>query len=100
IWYIAFLTLMVPPGTPIFKKKIRGEFEEMDAIEILQELKIFIKKINFENKKANCIFRSNHASNYLPIKGILDREKEKILEVLNYGLTNTEILRPDFFRAL
>ncbi|MFX1409795.1 MAG: B12-binding domain-containing radical SAM protein, partial [Promethearchaeota archaeon] len=25
IWYIAFLTLMVPPGTPIFKKKIRGE---------------------------------------------------------------------------
>lgn len=100
IWYIAFLTLMVPLGTPIFKKKTKGEFKEMDAIEILQELKMFIKKINFKYKKANCVFRSNHASNYLPIKGILDREKEKILEILNYGLTHTEVLRPDFFRAL
>jgi len=100
IWYIAFLTLIVPPGTEIFKRKINGEFLEMNQIEILHELKTFIKHIKFENKNANCIFRSNHASNYLPLRGILDREKQKILEVINYGLTHTEVLRPDFFRAL
>ncbi len=100
IWYIAFLTLIVPPGTEIFKRKINGEFLEMNQIEILHELKTFIKHIVFENKNANCIFRSNHASNYLPLRGILDREKQKILEVINYGLTHTEVLRPDFFRAL
>ncbi|MFX0041304.1 MAG: radical SAM protein [Candidatus Hodarchaeota archaeon] len=100
IWYVAFLTLIVPPGTEIFRRKINGEFLEMNQIEILQELKTFIKHIEFSNKNANCVFRSNHASNYLPLRGILDREKQKILEVINYGLTHTEVLRPDFFRAL
>lgn len=99
-WYISFLTLMIPSGTDIFKRKTRGEFEDMASFEILHELKTFIKSINFQNKNANCIFRSNHASNYLPLKGILERDKEKILEVINYGLTHTEILRPDSYRAL
>ncbi|MFW9901623.1 MAG: radical SAM protein [Candidatus Thorarchaeota archaeon] len=100
IWYIAFLTLMIPSGTEIFRKKINGEFQEMNSLEILKELKDFIKKIDFYNKSANCIFRSNHASNYLPIKGILDREKEEILSTINYGLTHKNILRPEFYRGL
>ncbi|MHA1293389.1 MAG: B12-binding domain-containing radical SAM protein [Promethearchaeota archaeon] len=100
IWYIAFLSLIVPPGTEIYKKKLEGNFIEMSPAEILKELKIFIQNIEFKNKNANCIFRSNHASNYLPLKGILDREKEKIIGVINYGLTHTNALRPEFFRAL
>ena len=100
IWYIAFLTLMVPQGTEIYRRKTANSFTEMNSREILQELKIFIEKINFHNKNAQCIFRSNHASNYLPIKGTLERDKEKILSVLNYGLTHDEILRPEFYRAL
>ena len=100
IWYIAFLTLMTPSGTEIFKRMAKGEFQEMNSVEILRELKEFIKNIKFQNKSANCIFRSNHASNYLPIKGVLDRDKEKIIEVLNYGITHSDILRPDFYRGL
>ncbi|MFX0143194.1 MAG: radical SAM protein, partial [Candidatus Hodarchaeota archaeon] len=100
IWYIAFLTLMIPSGTEVFKKKLKGEFVEMSSIEILKELKTFMSHINFNNKNANCIFRSNHASNYLPIKGILDREKESILSTLNYGITHKDILRPEFYRGL
>jgi len=99
-WYIAFLSLMVPPGTEIYKQKARGEFKEMTSRQILEELKVFIKNIEFHNKKAQCVFRSNHASNYLPIKGILDRDKEKILDVIDYGLTHKEALRPDYYRAL
>ncbi|MFX1313895.1 MAG: radical SAM protein [Promethearchaeota archaeon] len=100
IWYIAFLTLMIPPGTELFKRMIKNEFQEMNSIEILQELKVFIKNIQFQNKNANCVFRSNHASNYLPISGILDREKNKILGFINYGLTHIDVLRPEFFRVL
>ena len=100
IWYIAFLTLMIPPGTVIFEKKRRGEFIEMNSEEILNELKLFIEAINFENKIANCIFRSNHASNYLPIRGILEKDKAKILETINFGLIHKEVLRPDYYRAL
>jgi radical SAM superfamily enzyme YgiQ (UPF0313 family) len=100
IWYIAFLTLMVPQGTVIFNKKIKGGFKEMNSREILHELKEFIKNIHFHNKDANCIFRSNHASNYLPIKGTLERDKENILSVINYGLSNENVLRPEFYRGL
>ena len=100
LWYIAFLTLMIPSGTEIFKRITKGEFQEMESLEILQELKVFIKNIEFQNKFANCVFRSNHASNYLPIKGVLDRDKQKIIDVLNYGITHTEILRPEFYRGL
>jgi radical SAM superfamily enzyme YgiQ (UPF0313 family) len=99
-WYIAFLSLMVPQGTELYKKKAKGEFEEMNSTQILQELKIFIQNINFHNKDANCIFRSNHASNYLPIKGTLEQDKQKILDVINHGLSHRESLRPEFYRAL
>ncbi|MBY8982292.1 MAG: radical SAM protein [Candidatus Lokiarchaeota archaeon] len=100
IWYISFLSLMIPKGTEIYNKKVGGEFYEMSAEDILNELKLFIQHINFKNPNANCIFRANHASNYLPIKGILEKDKEKILETIDYGLTNKNILRPDFYRRL
>jgi radical SAM superfamily enzyme YgiQ (UPF0313 family) len=100
LWYIAFLSLMIPPGTVLYEKKEKGEFIEMNSNDILTELKLFIETINFKNKKTNCIFRSNHASNYLPIRGTLERDKAKILETINFGLTHKEVLRPDYYRAL
>lgn len=100
IWYIAFLTLMIPPGTKFYKRKEHGKFKEMGSVEILKELKIFMQNINFTNKDAYCVFRSNHASNYLPIKGVLERDKENIIATINYGLQHKDTLRPDFYRAL
>ena len=91
---------MVPQGTEIYREKAKGSFKEMDQFEILQELKIFMQNIEFENKNANCVFRSNHASNYLPIKGVLDRDKVKIISTINYGLTHPEVMRPEFYRGL
>jgi len=99
-WYIAFLSLMVPPSTVLYEKKMKNEFKEMNSQEILKELETFIKNISFHNKNANCIFRSNHASNYLPIKGVLEKDKKKILEVINYGLEHLDSLRPESYRGL
>lgn len=100
IWYIAFLSLMIPQGTEIYKQKEKGEFKSMNAKGILRELKIFIEHIDFVNKKANCVFRSNHASNYLPLKGVLEKDKGKILDIIEYGLQNEDTLRPEFYRGL
>ncbi|MHA1150574.1 MAG: radical SAM protein [Promethearchaeota archaeon] len=100
LWYIAFLTLIVPQGTELYNLKKKNAFKEMDQFEILKELKVFMQNIRFDNSLANCIFRSNHASNYLPIKGVLDRDKNKILDIINYSLTHPELLRPEFYRAL
>jgi radical SAM superfamily enzyme YgiQ (UPF0313 family) len=100
LWYIAFLSLMIPPGTVMYEKKIKGDFIEMNSKDILTELKLFIEKISFKNKNANCIFRSNHASNYLPIRGTLEKDKAKILQTIDFGLNHKEALRPDYYRAL
>lgn len=100
VWYIAFLTLMIPPGTIFYKRKQQDEFKEMGSMEILKELRIFMEHINFANKNAKCVFRSNHASNYLPLKGVLEKDKEKIIATIDYGLNNKESLRPEFYRAL
>lgn len=101
LWYIACLTLMVPPGTELFYRKKKSQFQEMKSLDILKELYLFIENINFENNsKANCVFRTNHASNYLPIGGILDRDKFKILDTIKKGIQNPEMLRPDIYRAL
>ncbi|MFX1238514.1 MAG: radical SAM protein [Promethearchaeota archaeon] len=99
-WYISFLSLIVPPGTPIFQKRAQNKFKEMNSTEILKELKTFFQHVEFDNKNANCIFRSNHASNYLPIKGVLDRDKDDILKVLDFGLKHQDALRPEYYRAL
>ncbi|MHA1193947.1 MAG: radical SAM protein [Promethearchaeota archaeon] len=100
LWYISFLSLMIPPGTVLYEKKRKGEFIEMNATDILKELKTFFEKIKFSNKEANCVFRSNHASNYLPIKGILEKDKEEILELLKYGITHKDVLRSESYRGL
>ncbi len=100
LWYISFLSLMIPQGTVLYEKKQNNEFNEMNATDILKELKMFIEKIEFSNKEANCIFRSNHASNYLPIKGTLEKDKEEILELLNYGISHKDILRSESYRGL
>ncbi|MBY9006841.1 MAG: radical SAM protein [Candidatus Lokiarchaeota archaeon] len=99
-WYIAFLSLMIPSGTEISKRKKAGKFIEMTPKEILDELKLFIQNINFKNPNANCIFRANHASNYLPIKGILEKDKEIILKTIEFGLSHKNNLRPDYYRRL
>jgi len=98
IWYVATLTLMIPPGTPLFYDTQNGYFLPMNSDQILEELKLLIE--NTSDRLQNCVFRSNHASNYLAIKGILAQDKEKILEKIERNLLDHRDLRPEFYRAL
>lgn len=97
-WYIATLALMLPPGTPIFNEVQQGTFSPMNTDEILEELKLFIE--NLSDDLQNCIFRSNHASNYLALKGILSEDKNKILNIIEQNLKDHRDIRPEFYRAL
>jgi radical SAM superfamily enzyme YgiQ (UPF0313 family) len=98
VWYISCLALMISPGTPIHKEIHEGKLIPMNADEILYEMKIFIEHISDEVQ--HCIFRSNHASNYLALKGNLSRDKDKILEVVGNNLQNRDDIRPEYLRAL
>jgi radical SAM superfamily enzyme YgiQ (UPF0313 family) len=96
--YVGALTLMIPNGTPIYEVVKRGEFRPMSPMEILEELRTLVKNTDL----TECVFRTNHASNYLPIGGTLRRDKEKILTLLNDTIENADEsqLRPGYLRGL
>jgi radical SAM superfamily enzyme YgiQ (UPF0313 family) len=96
--YIGALTLMTPPGTRISEMVQNGEFEPMDPMDVLKELRILVENLDL----TNCVFRTNHASNYLPITGTLNRDKADVLRVLSSVIDEEDStrLRPSYLRGL
>ena len=96
--YVGALTLMTPSGTPIHGQVMDGSFKPMEPFDILKELRILIENLEL----SNCIFRTNHASNYLPIKGTLSKDKDQLLDVIDSAIESgdEEILRPHYLRGL
>jgi radical SAM superfamily enzyme YgiQ (UPF0313 family) len=94
--YLSALTLMIEDTNRYFFHCLGEDWEMMDKTEILEELRAMIGHFQLQN----CIFRSNHASNYLPIKAILNEDKKRLLKEIDGALLNPDILRPESLRAL
>ncbi|MEA4925370.1 MAG: radical SAM protein [Syntrophomonadaceae bacterium] len=96
--YIGALTLMLEPRTELYRRMQKGEFELPGPFEILDELRIIIQGLEVQGTE----FRSNHASNYLPIRGRLPEDKQKMLDLINSIIKKNDrsYLRPDYLRAL
>ena len=73
-----------------------NEFIFCSDKEMLEEQKEFISLLN---PKKSIIFRSNHASNALPLKGTLPKDKDELVQVLNIAVNNESMLRPKFVRG-
>lgn len=96
--YFAALTLMVVPNTPLDRMVKQGEFELVtDPMEVLKELELMIMNINAPGP---VVFRTNHASNYLPLKGTLPQDKEKLLMTIRNALKDPRKLRSESMRGL
>lgn len=94
--YIGLLTLMIEPGTLLEKMVNRKEFELLNADEILEEIKTIL--INCDCPGS--VFRANHASNYLPLKGVLNRDREELIQKIERALSGKEGLKPEWMRGL
>lgn len=94
--YLAALTLTPIPGTPLFKLIERNKFELPDVHGLLNELRFLIEGAN----PTNTLFRTNHASNYLPLGGRLPADRERIMETIDAALAGKVSLRPERFRGL
>ncbi len=96
--YVGALSVIVVPGTPLNEEYVKGEFQVPEPFTLINELRIMIAESSF----SNCVFRSNHASNYLPVKATLPRDKNRIIEAIDRVLQNRDqrSLRPEFMRAL
>lgn len=93
-------TLVTTPveGTPLFEEAERGEVDELDPLELTRELREFVAGLELTGS----VFRSNHASNFLPLAGTLPKDKARILAELDAVLAAPERARfvPDWMRGL
>ena len=82
--YASTLVLTAYKGLDLLKSKYLGNFEELSQIEQLKEMQIFIENTNLEET----IFRSDHVSNHLILKGILGKDKESFLQKIEIAIKN------------
>jgi radical SAM superfamily enzyme YgiQ (UPF0313 family) len=96
--YFSALTLMVVPGSPLDGMVKRKEFEIVtNPLEILKELRLMIENIDAPGP---VVFRTNHASNYLPLRGTLPQDKENLLNTIQSAMDDPSRLRPESMRGL
>lgn len=96
--YIGALTVMVIEGTPLYEEQRLGKFILPSPFELLEELKIMIENTKIKSG----LFMANHASNYLPLKIKMPKDKESALQLLNKVITerDSSYLKPEYYRAL
>ena len=83
-------------GTKLGNMALRGEFEVLNARESLEETAELIRNLNV----AGMHFTSDHASNYLPLKGTLNEEREKLLKLIDGAIHGTVGIRSEYSRGL
>lgn len=94
--YVGALSLMLIPGTPLHADYEAGKFELLTPEELLQELKIMFAHTDLSKG----LFHANHASNYLPIRARMPRDKEAVLRLIDEALAGQVPLKPEWLRAL
>ena len=94
--FLSVLTLTIIESTPIHKLVESNRFEMPSVGSLMRELRTIVAEAN----PTDAIFRSNHASNYLPIGGRLPRDRDAILEVIDTALAGDVPLRAESLRGL
>ena len=94
--YVGALSLMLIPGTPLFEDCQSAKFDLIEPDEMLAELRTMFATTNLSRG----LFHANHASNYLPIKARLPKDKETTLNLIDQALAGKIGLKPEYLRAL
>lgn len=94
--YVGALTVMLVPGTPLAELYREGKFVLPGPDESLQELRAMIQATNMSGGQ----FMANHASNYLPLKLKMPRDKETALTLIDDALSGNISLREEWMRGL
>jgi radical SAM superfamily enzyme YgiQ (UPF0313 family) len=96
--FVGALSLMIVPGTPIHEELRTGRLVLPTPFELIRELGTMIANCQF----TNCFFASNHASNYLPLRIRMPKDKDPALQLIAEVLKkkNPDLLRKEHMRAL
>jgi len=93
--YVGALSLMLIPGTPLYDEYESGAFPLLKPAEMLKELKTMIASTHLSRG----LFHANHASNYLPIRARLPKEKDATIRLIDEALAGKIPLKPEYLRA-
>jgi len=94
--FFSALTVTIVDGTPLDRLAKKGRFAVPPVPSLLGELRTMVD----EARPADAVFRTNHASNYLPLGGHLPRDRARIVEVIDAALAGKIPLRPESRRGL
>ena len=95
--YVGLLTLIVDPSVPMARDIESGKMKLLTPEEVMAETLLMLENTNVSKK---CVFRSNHASNYVSLRGDLPDDKEKMMNMLRRAMKNHDMFRDERFRAL
>ncbi len=94
--FLSCLCVTPVPGTPLHADVESGAFELPSPPEILEELRVLVEGLEL----SATVFRSNHASNWLPLGGRLPADKERLLAAIDLARAGSVPLKPDWLRGL
>ena len=96
--YLSTLVVSFPQGEERFREGFGDDFVPLSQQGLFEEIRTFLEHLNLERT----VFRSDHASNYLVLKGNLGRDKQKLLDQVNLAITSPGAvpLRPEWQRDL
>lgn len=95
--YVSTLVVSFPMGEERYRERFI-DWEPLNQRQLFKELRTFIGHLELENT----VFRSDHASNYLPLKGVLGKDKARLLSELDTAIHQPEkvSLRQEWQRGL
>lgn len=94
--FVGLLTLMLDDAAEITADIREGRLKLLSPMQVCEETLLMLENINLTKE---CIFRSNHASNYVPLAGTLPQDKEKMMKLLVRAM-KTEGFKPEGLRML
>ncbi|WNC70542.1 radical SAM protein [Thalassotalea psychrophila] len=96
--YLSTLVVSFPFGDLKFSENFNGKFRQLNQLELFQEMDVLLSNLSLKRT----IFRSDHASNYLVLKGVLGKDKERMLQQVKQAITSPEHahLRQEWQRGL
>lgn len=95
--YLATLVVSFPQGEERFRESYTG-WEPLDQIGLFREMRRFLEALELDDT----VFRSDHASNWLALRGTLNADKDRLLAQLDQAIARPDRapLRPDWARGL
>lgn len=80
--FLGLLTLMIEPGTRLYDEVRNGSFKLLSPNEIAVETLMILENLD----SPGTVFRSNHASNYIPLKGTLNQDITSLLKQIRRAM--------------